>query len=301
MRRTFLVAAAAVLGLCAAGCGGVKQTSSGAGAGGPTTASNRVAAVADVHALLAMVQVPSGSRLATAPRDDEHEQLRDFIGVSASATASRTWIVHGDVRHLLSYVVSHLHPGSKWFGSGRGGSQPDVSQIRSWPPVRGVLDGRWLQVQAYAYGPRTYLTAQAQSQWVITRAAREQIPSNVTRITITVSNADGHRVHELTVTKSGIVDRVVGLYNSLGVIQPATILGCPPELPGVLMLSFYGSSAKVLATASSSMLASAHWPASAAAWACFPITIRLAGRGYPSLSGNVISPLQELLHTKLTS
>src|ERR1700733_1195597 len=166
MKRTFLASAAVVLAVSATGCGQAKQPSLGAGArGSHTTVSNRTAATVDAHNLLAMVQVPSGSSVATTPRDTGFEQPQDFVGVSASATASRSWIVHDSVDRLLRFVVAHLRPGSKGDGSGSGGPNPEESPIRSWPPVPGVLDGRWLQLQAYSYGSHTYLTARAQSQW----------------------------------------------------------------------------------------------------------------------------------------
>jgi hypothetical protein len=301
MRRKFLAGAAVVLAFSVTSCGQAKQPSLGPGArGSHTTVSNRATAIADAHNLLAMVHVPLGSRLVTAPRDDEFEQVKDFIGVSASATASRSWIVHGSVDRLLRYVVAHLRPGSKWDGSGNGGPDTDESQIRSWPPVTGVLDGRWLQVQAYSYGTHTYLTARAQSQWVITREASERIPSRVTKITIKVTDGHGHTTHDLTVTKPGIVGQIIGLYNSLGVIQPATIMGCPGEPEGSLTLRFYDSPTNVIATASSSAGANQPWPASTAGWACFPIGVRIGQHHYPSLSGDVITPLGKLIHIKLS-
>jgi hypothetical protein len=160
-----------------------------------------------------------------------------------------------------------------------------------------VLDGRWLQIEAYAHGGNTYLTARTESQWVVVREASERIPSSVTQITVSVANARGQGIDHMTVTKPRVLQQIIALYNSLGVIQPAMITGCPPEPAGVLTLSFYSSPTNVIATASSSTAADAPWPASAPAWACFPIRIRLAQRSYPSLSGNVITPIERLLHT----
>ncbi len=298
MRRTLPAVSAMVLALGVAGCAGTGLSFLG---GGPsrTTASNRAQARADTERLLAMVRVPAGSVLASTPHDTGFEQVQRFIGVSASATASRTWVVHGGVNRLLRYVVAHLRPGSKLESSGGGPNTIDVSQIRYWPPVRGVLDGRWLEIEAYTDGTHTYLTARAESQWVVAREASEKIPSSVTQITLRVANARGQSVHQMTVTNTRVVRRIVGLYNSLGVIQPAIIMGCPPEPAGVLTVRFYNSPTNVIATASSPTDANPRWPASAAAWACFPIRVRLAQRSYPSLSGNVITPLERLLHTKL--
>lgn len=296
MRRTFLAAAALILAFSATGCGRAGQSSPGAGA--PTTESNRADANADAQSLLAMVRVPPGSRPAPLPPNAGFDQDQAFIGVSASATASQTWIVHDSVEKTLRYAVARLHPGSRIQSTGSGGDSE--SQIRAWPPVKGVLDGRWLQLQAYSYGTHTYLTARTQSEWVITRAASERIPSNVTKITITVTNGDGRKTHQLTITKTGAVGEVVRLYNSLGVIQPATIMGCSGEPGGVLALRFYSSPTSVIAKASSPADGNPAWPASAAAWACFPIKITLGQHGAPSLSGNVITPLAMLLHTKLS-
>lgn len=298
MRRTLLVVAAMVLALGVAGCAGTSLSFLGGGST-QTTASNQARARTDAQRLLAMVRVPADSVLAPTPHDTGSEQVQRFIGVSASATASRTWIVHGGVNRLLRYVVAHLRPGSKWLSSGSGGPGAEVSQIRYWPPVKGVLDGRWLQIEAYAHGAHTYLTARTESQWVVAREASERIPASVTRVTVSVANARGRQMHQMTVTKPLVVRRVVGLYNSLGVIQPAIIMGCPPEPAGTVTLRFYASPTSVIATASSSTAADPRWPASAPAWACFPISIRLAHRNYPSLSGNVITPLERLLHIKL--
>lgn len=172
-------------------------------------------------------------------------------------------------------------------------------QIRSWPPVAGVLDGRWLQLQVYSDGTRTYLTARSQSQWVITRQASERIPYSVTKITIRVTNEYGRTTHHLVLTKRLIVHEVVALYNSLGVIQPATTTGCPGGSGGVLRLKFYDSPTNVIATANSAADADRRWPASAADWACFPIQVKLAQHSFPSLSGNVITPLAKLVDSKL--
>jgi hypothetical protein len=194
-----------------------------------------------------------------------------------------------------------LQSGSKLESTGSGGSpgSVDVSQIRYWPPVRGVLDGRWLQIEAYSHGAHTYLTARTESQWVVAREANERIPASVTQITVSVADARGQRMHQMTVTTPRVVRRIVGLYNSLGVVQPAVIMGCPPEPAGVLTLKFYTSPTNVIATASSSTAANLRWPASVPAWACFPVSIRLAQLSYPSLSGNVVTRLEQLLHTNL--
>ncbi len=301
MRRTFLAGAAVVLAVGATGCGQAKQPSLGAGArGSHTTVSNRAAATVDAHNLLAMVRVPSGSSAATTPRDTGFEQPQDFVGVSASATASHSWIVHDSVDRLLRFVVAHLHPGSRWDGSGNGGPNTDESQIRSWPPVKGVLDGRWLRLEAYSYGTHTYLTARAQSQWVITREASERIPSKVTKITIKVTDGHGRTTQDLTITKPRIVDKVVGLYNSLGVIQPATIMGCPGEPEGVLTLRFYDSPTYVIATASSSAGADQNLASLSRSVGLLPNRRKNQQQHYPSLSGNVITPLGKLIHTKLS-
>jgi hypothetical protein len=298
MRRSLFAGAVAIVALSASGCGRANQRSLGA-VQAHTTLSNRVEAESDAHSLLAMVRVPSRSTLAATPHNTEFEQVQDFIGVSASATASRTWIVHNSVDQVLRYATAHLRRGSKIQSSGSGGPNADESQIRSWPPVAGVLDGRWLELEAYSYGTHTYLTARAQSQWVITRDPDERIPSSVTKITIKVTSGNGRTTRQLTVTKRGIVHQVIRLYNSLGVIQPATINGCPGQPGGVLALRFYDSPTNVIATASSPADATPRWPASTAAWACFPIQIKLAQSSYPSLSGNVITPLGTLLQTKL--
>lgn len=297
MRRTLPAVAAMVLAFGVAGGAGTGLSFLGAGEA-HTTASNRAQANADAQRLLAMVRVPAGSVVAATPHDTGFEQTGDFVGgASASATASRTWIIHDDTYRALSFVVAHLRKGSRLMGTGSGSPGGYVEQMRYWPPVRGILDGRWLEITAYRLGTRAYLTARTQSQWVVTRRASERIPANVKKVTIKVTNASGRAIDQLTITKPQIVHRLVRLYNSLGVIQPGT-MSCPLERGGSLALGFYGSATKVIATATSSTSATATWPPSTAAWECFPIAFRLEGHSYPSLSGNVITPLAKLIHAK---
>jgi hypothetical protein len=74
---------------------------------------------------------------------------------------------------VLSCVESHLPSGSKLASTGLGGpglgvAGPTVqSVIRSWPPVSGLLDVRWLEI-AVTGGSKGGMDrfAESQSQWV---------------------------------------------------------------------------------------------------------------------------------------
>lgn len=298
MRRPAVGVAAVLLAAACAGCGQAGHGFLGWGTGGPpTTASNRAAARADARQLVGLVRVPSGSTSAPQPHVSDFDQSRYFIGAQASATASRSWIIHGGTIRVLRYVAAHLH-GSKLDSWGHG---PNYEmQIHDFPTVSGVLAGRWLEIQAYESGAHTYLTARAQSEWVVTRSPSERIPASVTKVTIRVTDPAGHLRRKLTVRRPRLVRGVVALYNSLGVDQPVTEFGCGPGGVGVIRVRFYSSQASLIATASSAPEADFHWPAYTAGWSCFPITLRLNGRSYPSLSGNVVTPLSKLLHTKLS-
>lgn len=305
-RRRFLhlallaVAALVLIALVTRGGSGTGGEARGGASGVPrTTASNHAVATVDARRLLADVRVPPGSTLGTSRDGPELVGLEAAsVGGGRSAFASRTWLVKGSLGHALRYVEARLPPGSSVISRGSG-SGPDESEILSWPAVPGVLIGRWLELQAYSTATHTYLNAQAQIQWAVTRDPAEVIPADVTRIALKVTAVSGRIEQLITVTRPEAVRRVVALYNSLGVTQSGVEFGCQGG-GGTLSVTFLDSRDHIVAGASSADV-NPPWPASVAGWLCFPITLKIHGHTYPSLSGDVVGPLQSLLHTRLTA
>jgi hypothetical protein len=264
------------------------------------TASNRRAAVRDAKRRLEAVLPPTGAVLRSsgaALGAGAHLLTLAF----ASAVAYRSWTVPDDPASVLSFVQAHLPAGSSVVSRGAGGPTFTRSVIRSWPPVRGVLDVRWLEIQVTARpGGSTRLYAEAQSQWVIARPEREYIPAGVREVDLT-DRWPGHPPFlSRRVTRWADVRELVTLFNSLGILQPVGI-SCPAEqvVPVVKIGFRTRGGGRAVAQAEVSSSADFSWPASAPGWACLPISFSVRGRNLTPLVGNVITPIERLLHLKL--
>lgn len=267
----------------------------------PTTASNTRVAVTDAAQLLADVVPPAGavvrsSGAGTGPKGD-HLLTSAF----ASAYAYRTWTVTGSASSVLSSVTAHLPAGSTVIsrGSGSGPGSASQSIIFSWPRVPDVLNTRWLEVGVSTSGTGTLLVARSQSEWVVTRPLDEHVPAGVRDIQITNGWPGKAPFLSDRVKSRAKVRALVALFDSLGIIQPGAI-NCPSEIAGpVVTISFDARTARPLAQATVSSDANQRWPASVPAWACYPVNFSVLGRHQPGLAGNVIAPVQRLLHIKL--
>jgi hypothetical protein len=267
----------------------------------PTTASNRPAAVRDAQDLLAGVVPPAGAVLRSSgtgigPRASL------LTSAFASAVAYSTWSVPEDPASVLSFVEAHLPAGSKVVSTGYGGPSPGSESVtRSWPPIADVLDTRWLEVSVTSSASGgTLLQAKSQSQWVLTRPLSEQIPSGVREVDVTSGWPGKPPLVSRRVTGRAEVRRLVTLFDSLSIVQPDA-LNCPSYSPRpVVVIGFHaGARNRLVAEASVSSAASFSWPASVPGWACFTITFNVLGRNRSPLVGNVITPIQHLLHVKL--
>ena len=202
-----------------------------AGAVSRTTDANRQAAIRDSARLLVGVIPPPGA-VVLARRSAIGVQRRVALLTTAfaSALASERWRVPGEPGVVLSYVESHLPPGSRLVSTGSGGSDPSFqSVIRSWPPVSEILDLRWLQIEVTrSSSGATVLSAESQSQWVVARPARERVPGGVTEVDVTKGFAGQPAQVSRRVTALGTVRRLVALFDSLGIVQPGAI-NCPAE------------------------------------------------------------------------
>jgi hypothetical protein len=173
--------------------------------------------------------------------------------------------------------------------------------IRSWAPVRGILDTRWLEIVVTGGSKGgTDLFAESQSQWVVARPARERIRAGVTEVDITKGLPGEAPQFSRTVTEPKTAGRLVALFNSLEVSQPGGI-HCPAEtVEPTVKVAFRGAAnGPALAVATVDALADFSWPDSLPGWACFSISFVAGGHAFDSLVGNVISPIDHLLHVHL--
>jgi hypothetical protein len=132
---------------------------------------------------------------------------------------------------------------------------------------------------------------------------RERIPSGVREVDVASGRPGKPPFLSRRVTSSAKVSQFVALFDSLGIVQPVAI-GCPGQeitTPTVAVRFRGGTTDRILAEATVSSAANASWPPDAPAWACYPITFSAHGRDWKPLAGNVITPIQHLLHVKLAT
>jgi hypothetical protein len=265
----------------------------------PTTASNRRAAALDARRLLAYVVPPAGSGLrSSGTGSGSHVHL--LIEAFASAVAYRTWVVAADPGSVLSFVQDHLPAGAKIVGTGSSSSDSLQSVTYSWPSVDGVLYLRWLEIQVSTRaGGGTRLYAESQSQWIVTRTRAEQIPRGVRDVDVTSAWPGKSPFVSRRVSNRAKVRALVALFDSLDVIQPGAG-SCPGmALTPSVNVAFTVGSGQPLARATVTSTANFSLPAYVYAWGCYPVGFSIRGRAQSALAGNVIAPIQRLLHVKL--
>lgn len=187
--------------------------------GPPTTASNRLIAMRDVHALLSDVRLPpDATRSPVEPRGDGgllKSRRLDFAW-SAQDDAHAWWVCPCAESAALGYLTAHPPRGSKKvadsFSSGPAGSS--TSDLFSWPAIAGVLGKRevWVTATSLANG-ETGLLAEADSVWIVTRPAKEQIPAGVNEVKVMSAPAGQGPPVWLTVTEPAKVRRIVSLFD----------------------------------------------------------------------------------------
>jgi hypothetical protein len=274
-----------------------------AGAVSRTTRANRQAAIRDSARLLSGVIPPPGAVvLSKGSAIGVQRRVPLLTTAFASALASERWSVPGEPDVVLSYVESHLPPGSNVLSAGSGGPNASFqSVIRSRPPVSGILDVRWLEIEVAGQASGgTLLSAESQSQWVVTRPAHERVPAGVTQVDVTKGLAGQPPQLSRRVTALRTVRRLVGLFDSLGIVQPGAI-NCPAKTvqPIVTVAFRAAATGRVLASATVDAAADFSWPDSVPGWACFSISFVAGGHSFDSLIGNVISPIDHLLHVRV--
>lgn len=266
----------------------------------PTTALNRRAAMLDARRMLAYVVPPPGSVLGSSHTGSgSHAHL--LTEAFASAVAYRTWIVAANQASVLSFVQYHLPAGAKIVGTGSSPSDSLQSVTYSWPPVDGVLDVRWLEIQVSARASGgTRLYAESQSQWIVTRPKAEQIPVGVREVNVTSAWPRKSPFVSRRVSNRAKVRALVALFDSLDVIQPGAG-SCPGmTLAPIVTVAFTsGETGQPLARATVSSTANFSLPADVYGLGCYPVGFSVRGRSESALAGNVIAPIQRLLHVKL--
>ncbi len=221
--------------------------------------------------------------------------------VFASALGSERWSVPGGPDAVLSYVESHLPPGSSLVSTGSGGPDPSFqSVIRSWSPVSGILDLRWLEIEVAGQSSGgTALYAESQSQWIVARPARERVPAHIMEVDVTEGLSGQPPQLSRHVTALRTVRRLVALFDSLGIVQPGAI-NCPAEtVQPIVTVAFRAATGRVLASAIVDPAADFSWPDSVPGWACYSIGFVAGGHRFDPLIGNVMSPIDHLLHVRL--
>ncbi|MBV8940374.1 MAG: hypothetical protein JO240_01430, partial [Solirubrobacterales bacterium] len=154
-----------------------------------TADSNRAAAVADAHHLLALLVLPAGAiRSSTAPSPamahpgDGPPVTPDVVDLHA------WWRVKGTLSSVVAFIGGHAPRGSSATGNGsselHGALQMRFLEL-SWPPRSGVLGQRWLVVEVAPLSRGyTGVRADAQDIWVQPKAASERVPAQARVLTV---------------------------------------------------------------------------------------------------------------------
>jgi hypothetical protein len=153
----------------------------------------------------------------------------------------------------------------------------------TWPEVAGVLGDRELQVTVTALpGSVTGVLAESQSDWVVPRPSTERIPGSVREIDI-IARKPGRSPYLVHVTDGGEVRYMVGLFNSMPIVQPVTI-NCPALLGGGQVLTFTFRNRR--GGPSQAEASFTEFP-NLSAWSgpCTPVELRIGGRRQQSLAG----------------
>jgi hypothetical protein len=284
-----------LVALAAVACSGCAAASAARYPIAPTTASNRAAAIADAAKLLSYVVPPSGAVLkssGSSARPNRH----GFVGELASATAWRTWTV-SDYASALPFVKAHLPAGGKLFATGSGGPTPSQSAMYRWPSLPGVLGNRDLEIDVtLVTSGGASLYAAAQSQWIETRAASERVPDEVKEVVVSEGWPGKPPKLDRTVTRPGTVRALETLIDSLPIVQPVGI-ACPFfKASQTITVSFDGARGADLARASVSAQANLPAVADLVGSECLPTEFSVDGRSRAPLAGNVIRPLERILH-----
>jgi hypothetical protein len=269
----------------------------------PTTASNRQLAIKDARRTLDEVVAPAGAKLISSGAASGHGAWnRLIIEAFDSAIAYRTWTVPGDISSVMSAVRSHLPKGLTLTGIVKG-SPPQESMVYSRPPVNGKLGVRYLEILVSRKSASSVtLLAQAQSQYIVTRTAAQLVPASARVVDLVSQSTEGQTIVSRVVTKSGQVNALVRLFNSVPGEQPGIGTSCPALTaePMVTVVFRQARGAPVLAGARGDADANFSWPNGGNGWSCYATNFGVRGHPAQSLAGNIDGPIQRILDLSLT-
>jgi hypothetical protein len=279
----------------------------GAGAPARTPQGNRAVARSDASALLASLRLPSGStRLAREPPGDGGwlKPLPMLIGETPRYTAHAWWRVDASPGDVQSYIRAHPPVGSQPTGTGSGGNTRTGSRSwtldYTWPPRRGVLGARELQVTITALpGSAAGVLAESQSTWVVARPRSEEIPAGIGEVDI-ASHKPGQPSSYARVTDAGKVGRLVAIFDRMPIVQPG-VFSCPALIAGGRVVTFaFRSGVGGPAVAQASFTEFPHFRG--VSGQCTPVELRIHGRRQrPLIGGQFIRRIERLLGIDLRS
>lgn len=261
-----------------------------ASASRPTSAGNkRRASERNAARLLRRVALPAGAhRLSREPSGDGGLLKKsDSLPSGPLVDRHRFWLMPEPFAQVSQFVHSRLPHGAKLSGTGTG-SGPQVPANKSFtfsfPALPGRISSRALEVVLVALPHHwTGVRADAQDVWLVPRPASEKVPAAV-RV-IDVQSRKGH----IRVTSAAKVRRLVRLFDSLPIVQPGGIYGCPPDTirRPPLTLRFLSVQGALLARASV--------PGSFSSGSCAPIKFWIEGRREKPLSGQIYGRIERVL------
>jgi hypothetical protein len=275
-------AAALVLGVAA-------MLVAAASAARPTSASNKQAAERDAAQLLRRIVLPAGAhRLSREPQGDGGLlKTSDSRPSGLLVDRHRFWLMPEPFARVSRFVHTRLPRRARLTGTGTS-SGPYVpankSFIFSFPALSGRISSRALEVVLVALPHhRTGIRADAQDVWMVPRPAGEKLPAAVR-----VIDVQSRKAH-IRVTSETKVRRLVRLFDSLPIVQPGGIYGCPPDTIHRPPLSL-----RFLST-QGALLARAHVPGSFSSGSCAPIEFWIGSHRQKPLSGQVYGRIERVL------
>lgn len=203
-----------------------------------TSAQNNAAAVSDATRLLAGAPLPPGSvRVSSEPSGDGGLLGHPLDTPVTPALVDRYgwWTTSTSFADAVAYLRAHPPAGGMLTGFVGGLAGPPNGLMFSFSPRAGVLSSRSLAYSLVALsGGGTGIRIDAMDIWIVARPADERIPAGVraiewTRTRWTPRGAPNGRVlSRRTIARRATVERIVGLFNRMDLVQPG-VLSCPAE------------------------------------------------------------------------
>jgi hypothetical protein len=254
-----------------------------------TSAGNRRVAERDTTRLLRRIVLPAGAvQLAREPRGDGGLlKQSDSIPSGLLVDRHRLWLVHEPLGEVVGFVDHHPPSGGKRSGTGTSsgrGLPANASTTFSFPALVGRISTRELEIELVGLPHhRTGLRVDAQDIWLVPRPRSEKVPAAVRFVDVRTSKA------HVRVTAAAKVRDIVRSVDSLPIVQPGGVYGCPPDTihRPTMSLRFL--------SANGALLARARVPGSFAVGSCAPIEFWIGGQRQKPLSGHLYGRIERLL------